>query len=443
MDGEIHSWLSFARQKLDEVTLIARALNGGRQSVASQLDENRRFVEGRRKSPRITNPRVRERMAGLTAALGRRASPFAKRRAVQEGSLPLPLFPTTTIGSFPQTKEVRALRASLKSGAIDQAAYEKSIEKEIERTIRLQEKLGLDVLVHGEFERNDMVEYFGEMLSGFTFTANGWVQSYGSRCVKPPIIYGDVERPAPMTVRWSTYAQSLTSRPVKGMLTGPVTMLSWSFVRNDQPAELTCKQIALAIRDEVKDLEAAGIRVIQIDEPALREAASPAPLAVEGLPEVGGGGVPHRLQRRRATPRRSTPTCATRSSTTSSPPLPPWTPTSCPSRPRAPAWSCSALLRHVPLPEPDRPRRVRHPFPTGPGHRGSRRPPQKGALGPSPVPALGQPGLRAEDARVEGSGAVAGRSGGRGAQPAGELCGRQREGGAGAKKVVDGAKRSG
>jgi len=271
LDPEIKGWLSFARQKLGEVSTVARALNSGRASVAAELEENKRSLEGRAKSPRTKNPRVRERMANLRPDMQRRQSPFARRRAVQEGSLPLPVFPTTTIGSFPQTKEVRAARAALKSGAMNSGSYEKFIEKEIEKTIHLQESLGLDVLVHGEFERNDMVEYFGEMLSGFTFTSNGWVQSYGSRCVKPPIIYGDVERPAAMTVRWSTYAQSLTRRPVKGMLTGPVTILCWSFVRNDQPTEQTCKQIALAIRDEVKDLESAGLQVIQIDEPALRE----------------------------------------------------------------------------------------------------------------------------------------------------------------------------
>ncbi len=271
LDPEVRSWLSFARQKLEEVSVVARALNGGRSSVAAELEDNARCLQSRARSPRTRNPAVRDRLASLRPAVLRRASPFAKRRAAQEASLPLPLFPTTTIGSFPQTKEVRAIRAGFKSGSVDAASYEKFLEKEIERTLRLQESLGLDVLVHGEFERNDMVEYFGEMLSGFVFTENGWVQSYGSRCVKPPIIVGDVERPAPMTVRWSTYAQSLTRRPVKGMLTGPVTMLCWSFVRNDQPLELTCKQIALAMRDEAGDLEAAGIRVIQIDEPALRE----------------------------------------------------------------------------------------------------------------------------------------------------------------------------
>ena len=239
--------------------------------MQAELDANRQALETRSRSPRTRNPQVRDRMAKLVPSMYRRASPFAARRAVQESALPLPVFPTTTIGSFPQTKEVRTIRAGLKDGSVDEASYEKFIEKEIERTIRLQEKLGLDVLVHGEFERNDMVEYFGQMLSGFTFTGHGWVQSYGSRCVKPPVIYGDVERPSAMTVRWSTYAQSLTRRPVKGMLTGPVTILCWSFVRNDQPLEQTCKQIALAMRDEVKDLESAGLRVIQIDEPALRE----------------------------------------------------------------------------------------------------------------------------------------------------------------------------
>jgi 5-methyltetrahydropteroyltriglutamate--homocysteine methyltransferase len=271
LDPEIKSWLSFARQKLDEVSIIARALNTGRRSIEAELRENRQALKGRARSPRTKNRRVRDRLGRLAPSLQKRASPFAQRRTMQETSLPLPLFPTTTIGSFPQTKEVRTMRAALKNGDIDTLSYERFIEKEIERTIRLQEELGLDMLVHGEFERNDMVEYFGQMLSGFAFTKNGWVQSFGSRCVKPPIIYGDVERPAPMTVRWSTYAQSLTSRPVKGMLTGPVTILCWSFVRNDQPAEQTCKQVALAMRDEVRDLEAAGLRVIQIDEPALRE----------------------------------------------------------------------------------------------------------------------------------------------------------------------------
>jgi 5-methyltetrahydropteroyltriglutamate--homocysteine methyltransferase len=271
LDAELMSWLAFARQKTTELVVIARALNGGRKSVGPELDESRRVQRSRGISPRTVNRKVREKMADLTPAMARRESPFTSRRKIQAASLSFPLFPTTTIGSFPQTQKVRSARAEFRKGAMTAEQYEQFLKEEMERTIRLQEELGLDVLVHGEAERNDMVEYFGEMLSGFTFTRNGWVQSYGSRCVKPPLIYGDVERPKPMTVRWSAHAQSLTSRTMKGMLTGPVTILQWSFVRDDQPRELTCKQIALAIRDEVKDLEAAGIRAIQIDEPALRE----------------------------------------------------------------------------------------------------------------------------------------------------------------------------
>jgi 5-methyltetrahydropteroyltriglutamate--homocysteine methyltransferase len=251
--------------------LIARAAGNGRASISAELEESKRVRATRASSPRTVNNSVRERMAAFTPAMARRATAHAERRKLQAVALKTPLFPTTTIGSFPQTPEVRNARAELRSGAMTQAQYERFLEQEIERTVRIQEELGLDMLVHGESERNDMVEYFGEMLSGFAFTRNGWVQSYGSRCVKPPIIYGDVERSKPMTVRWSSYAQSLTSRPMKGMLTGPVTILMWSFVRDDQPREATCRQIALALRDEVTDLEAAGIRMIQIDEPALRE----------------------------------------------------------------------------------------------------------------------------------------------------------------------------
>ena len=271
LDGELLGWLAFARQKLDELVIVAKALNHGTSSVLAQLDESDQRQQSRRSSPRIHAPRVQERLSALTAEMARRSSPYPARRTAQAASIFLPLFPTTTIGSFPQTQKVRAMRTERRAGTITPAQYEKSMEQEIERTVRLQESMGLDVLVHGEFERNDMVEYFGEMLSGFAFTRNGWVQSYGSRCVKPPVIFGDVERPKPMTVRWSTYAQSLTPKPMKGMLTGPVTILAWSFVRDDQPRSLTCRQIALAIRDEVHDLEAAGIRMIQIDEPALRE----------------------------------------------------------------------------------------------------------------------------------------------------------------------------
>jgi 5-methyltetrahydropteroyltriglutamate--homocysteine methyltransferase len=271
LDPEIAGWMSFARQKLDEISLISRALTEGRGSVSAELAENARLLGTRRTSPRVTNPAVRARLAALTPRSARRESGYAERRRKQAAAVSLPPFPTTTIGSFPQTQKVRAMRAAFRSGAISLEEYETYLREEIKRTVRLQEELGLDVLVHGEFERSDMVEYFGEMLSGFVFTKNGWVQSYGSRCVKPPVIYGDVERPRAMTVRWSSYAQSLSPRPLKGMLTGPVTILSWSFVRDDQPREQTCRQIALAIRDEVQDLEQAGIRLIQIDEPALRE----------------------------------------------------------------------------------------------------------------------------------------------------------------------------
>ncbi|HET6486039.1 MAG TPA: 5-methyltetrahydropteroyltriglutamate--homocysteine S-methyltransferase, partial [Spirochaetia bacterium] len=271
LDPELKSWLAFARQKLAEIAVLARGANHGRSAIQAELEESTRARESRRASPRTSNPAVRQRLAGLGPQMSRRASRYPQRREAQSRVLKLPLFPSTTIGSFPQTHEVRAARAGLRSGKLTLAEYEDFLRKEIERTVRLQESLGLDVLVHGEFERNDMVEYFGEMLAGFAFTRNGWVQSYGSRCVKPPVIYGDVERTQPMTVRWSSYAQSLTDRPMKGMLTGPVTILAWSFVRDDQPREATCRQIALAIRDEVQDLEKAGIKVIQIDEPALRE----------------------------------------------------------------------------------------------------------------------------------------------------------------------------
>jgi 5-methyltetrahydropteroyltriglutamate--homocysteine methyltransferase len=271
LDAEIRSWLAFATQKLGEVVLLTRALNEGRESTTRALEENAQALAARRASSRIHNPEVQARRQAVTEAMQRRGRPFPERRERQREHLRLPLFPTTTIGSFPQTAEVRAARGRFRRGELSAEAYEAFLREEIRRTIALQEEIALDVLVHGEFERNDMVEYFGEQLAGFAFTEHGWVQSYGSRYVKPPIIFGDVKRPQPMTTRWSTYAQSLTGRPVKGMLTGPVTILQWSFVRDDQPREETARQIALAIRDEVADLEAAGIRVIQIDEPAFRE----------------------------------------------------------------------------------------------------------------------------------------------------------------------------
>ncbi|OZI44530.1 5-methyltetrahydropteroyltriglutamate--homocysteine S-methyltransferase [Bordetella genomosp. 5] len=271
LDPELKSWLSFAAQKLQELNLLGRALQGDADAAVGQaLAGQRAALAARAASPRIHNPAVARRMTAA-AEVSRTRAPFTERIARQQADLDLPAFPTTTIGSFPQTAEIRALRRDWKAGALTDAAYEAAIRKEIEQVIRFQEKVGLDVLVHGEPERNDMVEYFGELLAGFAFTKNGWVQSYGSRCVKPPIIFGDVARPAPMTVGWSSYAQSLTDKPVKGMLTGPVTILQWSFVRDDQPREATCRQLALALRDEVVDLEKAGIKVIQIDEPAIRE----------------------------------------------------------------------------------------------------------------------------------------------------------------------------
>lgn len=271
LDPEVTRWLAFAVQKIEELSILKRALNDGRDAVAAELAASAEAVATRRTSPLIHNAAVADRLAAATPELRYRRSPYATRRTAQDAVLALPAFPTTTIGSFPQTAEVRHARAEHNRGNLDDAAYQAFLREETERAIRWQEEVGLDMLVHGEFERNDMVQYFGEQLSGFAFTVSGWVQSYGSRCVRPPILYGDVARPRPMTVEWWRYAQGLTSRPVKGMLTGPVTILNWSFVRDDQPREASCRQIAFAIRDEVVDLEAAGARAIQIDEAALRE----------------------------------------------------------------------------------------------------------------------------------------------------------------------------
>ncbi|KAA0127610.1 5-methyltetrahydropteroyltriglutamate--homocysteine S-methyltransferase [Chryseobacterium sp. SN22] len=272
LSGEIRQWMAFAKQKVNEIVTLSKLASGDTdENTQQQFDDNRRAIEKRRISTLIHNHDVKDRVEVTTEEDAKRSSPFKARKRSQQDILQLPLFPTTTIGSFPQTKEVRNWRSKFKKGELNADEYDALLKQETERTIRWQEDIGIDVLVHGEFERNDMVEYFGEQLAGFAFTQNGWVQSYGSRCVKPPVIYGDVHRPAPMTVYWSEYAQSLTKKWVKGMLTGPVTILQWSFVRDDQPRSLTCKQIALAIRDEVTDLEKAGIRIIQIDEPAIRE----------------------------------------------------------------------------------------------------------------------------------------------------------------------------
>ena len=286
LDPELKEWLAFGVQKLKEINILTQALNvewASRplsperpineriESITTEFEVAREAITRRKTSPRVHDPKVNARVQAISDDLGRRKNPFPQRRAWQQQKLNLPLLPTTTIGSFPQTPEIRKLRSDFRNKGISKAEYEHALEKETIKTISFQERIGLDVLVHGEFERNDMVEYFGEQLEGFAFTQYGWVQSYGSRGVKPPIIYGDIKRTAAMTVRWSKFAQKQTKKPIKGMLTGPVTMLQWSFVRDDQPRSTTCYQLALAIRDEVVDLEKAGINIIQIDEPAIRE----------------------------------------------------------------------------------------------------------------------------------------------------------------------------
>ncbi|GAA3661809.1 5-methyltetrahydropteroyltriglutamate--homocysteine S-methyltransferase [Nonomuraea antimicrobica] len=269
IDPEVARWLAFARQKTAEIVTLARGLAG--DDISGELAANQAALRSRATSPLTRVPSVRARAEAVTAADTRRAQPYAERTEAQRTRLGLPPVPTTTIGSFPQTSELRTARADLRAGRIDQAAYDERMEAEIRAVLAFQEEAGLDVLVHGEPERNDMVQYFAEQLDGYVATQHGWVQSYGSRYVRPPILAGDISRPEPMTLRWTTYAQSQTSRPVKGMLTGPVTMLAWSFVRDDQPLADTARQVALALRDEVADLETAGTGVIQVDEPALRE----------------------------------------------------------------------------------------------------------------------------------------------------------------------------
>ncbi|MEY2242398.1 5-methyltetrahydropteroyltriglutamate--homocysteine S-methyltransferase [Streptomyces sp. BF23-18] len=271
IDPQILRWLAFARQKTAEIVTLAQGLSLGTDAITGELAANRADLAARASSPITNAPAVRARAEAVTDADGRRSQPYAGRAAAQRARLSLPLLPTTTIGSFPQTGELRAARAGLRTGRMDSAGYEDRVRAEIQEVVSFQEKAGLDVLVHGEPERNDMVQYFAEQLTGYLATQHGWVQSYGTRYVRPPILAGDISRPEPMTVHWTTYAQSLTDRPVKGMLTGPVTMLAWSFVRDDQPLGDTARQVALALRDEVRDLEAAGTSVIQVDEPALRE----------------------------------------------------------------------------------------------------------------------------------------------------------------------------
>ncbi|KAF7332003.1 hypothetical protein MKEN_00080600 [Mycena kentingensis (nom. inval.)] len=269
---EQKDWFSFALEKASEVATLAAALSGSQDAaVAKALEENKASIAKRREFESTSDDTVRKRVAAITDDMLERKSPFAVRKEVQAKHLNLPKFPTTTIGSFPQTKEIRQARAKLGKGELTEAEYDEFIKKEIETVVRFQERIGLDLLVHGEPERNDMVQYFGEHLSGFVFTQNAWVQSYGSRYVRPPIIVSDVSRPESITVRWSSYAQSITKKPMKGMLTGPVTILNWSFPRADVSRELQSRQLALALRDEVVDLEKAGINAIQVDEPAIRE----------------------------------------------------------------------------------------------------------------------------------------------------------------------------
>ncbi|SOB79689.1 5-methyltetrahydropteroyltriglutamate--homocysteine S-methyltransferase [Streptomyces sp. 1331.2] len=281
VDPQILRWLAFAKQKAAETALLARGLREGTGAITAQLAANRADLASRANSPITRDPAVRARVAAVTAADARRPQPYPVRAEAQRARLGLPLLPTTTIGSFPQTTELRVARADLTAGRIDPAAYRERMEAEVREVIAYQEKAGLDVLVHGEPERNDMVQYFAEQLTGYLATRHGWVQSYGTRYVRPPVLAGDISRPHPMTVDWFRYAQDLTDRPVKGMLTGPVTMLAWSFVRDDQPLAETARQVALALRDEVTDLEAAGAAVVQVDEPALRETL---PLRAAGRP---------------------------------------------------------------------------------------------------------------------------------------------------------------
>jgi 5-methyltetrahydropteroyltriglutamate--homocysteine methyltransferase len=271
LDPDLKSWLAFSVQKIAELATLGQALANGRDAVKADLAASSAAAAARKASPKVHDAAVARRIATITPSLTHRASVFAERAQIQRARFKLPRFPTTTIGSFPQTAEVRNARAAHARGALSDGAYKMFLQNQTARVVRWQENIGLDVLVHGEFERNDMVQYFGEQLSGFAFTKHGWVQSYGSRYVRPPVLFGDVSRPQPMTVEWWQYAQSLTAKPMKAMLTGPVTILNWSFVRDDIPRSAACRQIALAIRDEVRDLEADGAGMIQIDEAALRE----------------------------------------------------------------------------------------------------------------------------------------------------------------------------
>ena len=344
LQPEVKNWLAFATQKLSEVAVLKRGANQGKTAIQAQLDQSDAVRQERKNSKLIHDVDVQQRLRAISPAMKARHSTFAERRKIQHARFKLPAFPTTTIGSFPQTEQIRKARAAYKQGKLDGAGYKKAMQAEIQNVVEYQHRVGLDVLVHGEPERNDMVEYFGEQLHGFVFTQNGWVQSYGSRCVKPPIIYGDVSRTAPMTVEWAVYAQSLTDKIMKGMLTGPITILQWSFVRDDQPRALTSRQIALAIRDEVADLERAGIKMIQIDEAALREGLplrrSDWQSAISTTQWRTFASPPARS----TTGRRYIPICATQISTISCPLSRRWMRMSSRSRRRARRWSCSTHL---------------------------------------------------------------------------------------------------
>jgi 5-methyltetrahydropteroyltriglutamate--homocysteine methyltransferase len=339
LDSEVKGWLAFSVQKMKELATLGQALGGDRAGASEVLAASEQAAASRKASPKIHHANVARQMSAINESMRRRRSGFAHRARIQRERFALPKFPTTTIGSFPQTADVRAARAAHTRGTLSDAQYRTFLKGETARAVRWQEEIGLDVLVHGEFERNDMVQYFGEQLSGFAFTRHGWVQSYGSRYVRPPILFGDVNRPKPMTVEWWRYAQSLTKKPMKAMLTGPVTILNWSFVRDDIPRSEACRQIALAIRDEVMDLESAGATMIQIDEAALREGcrcANP-----NGRRILTGRWTASAFRRRGSpTKHKSIPTCAIPNSTTSSMPLRRWTRMLFPLRHPGRKWNC-------------------------------------------------------------------------------------------------------
>lgn len=400
IDPAVLSWLAFARQKTAEVVTLARGLAQGPGVIAAELAANRAALASRADSPITHDPVVRARAAAVTDADTRRPQPYAERTTAQREHLNLPLLPTTTIGSFPQTAELRTARADLRAGRIDAAGYEARIRAEIAGVIAFQEEAGLDVLVHGEPERGDMVQYFAEQLTGYVATRHGWVQSYGTRYVRPPVLAGDISRPGPMTVRWTTYAQSLTDRPVKGMLTGPVTMLAWSFVRDDQPLGDTARQVALALRQEVTDLEAAGTPSSRSTNPPSGNPRCAPPTAPRIWP-----GPPRRSVSPPAAsgPKpRSTPTCATPSSATSSRLSTTSTPTSSASKPLARA--CGSPTNSPPTTTPARPAPASTTStPPHPHHQRNHHPPPPSTKRHPRRPPLDQPRLRPQNPHLAGN----------------------------------------